>query len=415
MYRTVENRKTVVNNLVHVKSKTTKETWVEEWPDRIKKIKVRCSRCLYDETVPNISFDAEGVCNYCKTHDHLDREYPTGEYGYRKLKQIAGRIKQENKRKQFDVIVGVSGGCDSSYLVYLAKELGLRPLAAHFDNTWDSTVAVENINNVLKNLGVELFTYVVDNEEYDDIYRSIFKAGVPDLEMPTDLGLAATLNMAAEKYGTKYVFEGHSFRTEGLFPLGWLYMDARYLESIQKLFGTMKLKSFPNLWLSSQLKWMIVKRIKKIRPLWHITYNKAKVKQLMSQELGWKYYGGHHLENRITTFYHTYFLPRRFEVDERVVECSALIRSGQMSREDGLKIIHEPLDFDPELVAMVKKRLGFTDEKFEHYMTMPKKSFRDFKTYKQLFEKMRPFFWLMAKADLIPMSFYIKYTSKNNI
>lgn len=392
-----------------------KEKWVEEWPERIKKISARCSRCLYDETVPDISFDAKGVCNYCKTHDRLSIEYPTDNKGYRRIRQIVETIKRENKKNKFDVVVGVSGGCDSSYLVYLAKEFGLRPLAVHFDNTWDTTIAVENISNVLKKLDVELYTYVVDNEEYDDIYRSFFKAGTSDLEIPTDLGLAATLNMAAEKYGIRYVFEGHSFRTEGLFPLGWLYMDAKYLYSVQRQYGTMKLKTFPNLWLSSQLKWMILRRIKKIRPLWNLTYNKGEVKKFLSNELDWKYYGGHHLENRITTFYHTYFMPRRFQVDERLVEYSALIRSGQMQREEGLEKLCEPPDYDPELVVMVKKRLGFTDDEFEHYMTMPKKSFRDFKTYKPLFEKMRPFFWMMAKMDLIPMSFYIKYTSKNNI
>jgi hypothetical protein len=139
------------------------------------------------------------------------------------------------------------------------------------------------------------------------------------------------------------------------------------------------------------------------------------VKHFLTQELGWKYYGGHHLENRITTFFHTYFMPRRFGVDERMVECSALIRSGQMEREEGFSVLQQPPDFDPELIAMVKKRLGITDDEFEYFMTMPKKSFRDYRTYKPLFEKMRPFFWIMAKMDLIPMSFYIKYTSKNNI
>ena len=405
------NSKTEVGNNNSLK----KEKWIEEWPERIKRIRIRCSRCLYDDTVPNILFDSNGACNYCKMHDNLEVQYPTGDVGYRKVRQVADAIKRENRKRPYDVIVGVSGGCDSSYTIYLAKELGLRPLAVHFDNTWDNTIAVENISNVLKKLNVELYTYVVDNEEYDDIYRSFFKAGTPDLEIPTDIGLAATLNMAAEKYGIRYVFEGHSFRTEGLFPLGWLYMDAKYLDSVQRQYGTMKLKTFPNLWLSSQLKWMILRRIKKIRPLWNLTYNKSEVKKFLSNELDWKYYGGHHLENRITTFYHTYFMPRRFQVDERLVEYSALIRSGQMPREEGIKKLCEPPDYDPELVVMVKKRLGFTDNEFEHYMTMPKKSFRDFKTYKPLFEKMRPFFWLMAKMDLIPMSFYIKYTSKNNI
>lgn len=391
------------------------EQWVIEWPERLKSIKVRCRRCLYDETVPNIVYDAEGVCNYCKTHDQLEQEYPAGDAGRKKLHQIAAQIKKENARKEFDVLVGVSGGCDSSYTLYLAKELGLRPLAVHFDNTWDSTIAVENISTVLRALEVPLHTYVVDNEEYDDLYRSFFKAGTPDLEIPTDLALAATLNRASDKYKIRHIFEGHSFRTEGLFPLGWLYMDARYLQSVQDRFGTMQLRSFPNLWLSSQLKWMILDRIKKIRPLWSLSYHKEDIKLFLAKELGWKNYGGHHLENRITTFYHTYFMPRRFQVDERLVEYSALIRSGQMEREEGLQKLYDPPDFDPELIVMVKKRLGFSDDEFEHYMTMPKHTFREFRTYKSTFERMRPFFWLMAKMDLIPMSFYIKYTSKNNI
>lgn len=395
--------------------KTMNEKWIEEWPQRMKAIKIRCARCLYDETTPNISFDSQGICNYCKIHEQLDREYPINEEGHRILCQKADIIKKEGKGKKYDVIVGVSGGCDSSYLVYLAKELGLRPLAVHFDNTWDSTTAVENIQNVLKKLDVELFTYVVDNEEYDDIYRSFFKSGTPDLEIPTDIGLAATLYMAAEKYGIKYIFEGHAFRTEGLAPLGWIYIDGKYINDVQKKYGTIKPKTFPNLLLAAQLKWMLFRRIKKIRPLWYVNYKKEETKKFLTNEFGWKWYGGHHLENRITYFYHTYFLPRRFSIDMRLLGYSALVRSGQMLREEGLELIQHPPNPDPGLIEMVKKRLGFSDEEFEYYMTIPKKTYRDFKTYKQLFEKMRPFFWILAKMDLIPMSFYIKYTSKNNI
>ena len=185
---------------------------------------VRCTRCLYDETTPSITFDHDGVCNYCRLHDDLDAQYPTGDAGERRLRELAEVIKKDGRKRPFDVVVGVSGGCDSSYLIYKAKELGLRPLAVHFDNTWNTTTAVENIHNVLKRLDVQLYTYVVDNEEYDDIYRSFLKAGVPDIEAPTDIALAATLYKAAEQYGIKYIFEGHSFRTEGISPLGWLYM-----------------------------------------------------------------------------------------------------------------------------------------------------------------------------------------------
>jgi hypothetical protein len=160
---------------------------------------------------------------------------------------------------------------------------------------------------------------------------------------------------------------------------------------------------------------MVLRRIKKIRPLWNLAYEKEEIKRFLSREYGWQWYGGHHLENRITTFYHTYFLPRRFGYDGRLNGFSALIRSGQMDREEGLALISQPPDYDPELVEVVKKRLGISDEEFERWMTQPKRTYREFDNYKKLFERMRPFFGLMARMDLIPMSFYIKYTSKSDI
>ncbi|MFQ5571600.1 MAG: N-acetyl sugar amidotransferase [Rhodothermales bacterium] len=378
-------------------------------------VSVRCTRCLYDETTPSITFDGDGVCNYCKIHDDLAAQYPTGASGEQRLREVAEVIKKKGRKKPFDVVVGVSGGCDSSFLLYKAKELGLRPLAVHFDNTWNTTTAVENIQNVLNALDVQLYTYVVDNEEYDDIYRSFLKAGVPDLEAPTDIALAATLYKAAEQYGIKYIFEGHSFRTEGISPLGWLYMDAKYIANVQKTYGTHALDTYPNLWLHAQLRWMVARRIKKIRPLWFIDYPKEEVKAFLTKEFGWKWYGGHHLENRFTSFYHSYFLPRRFGIDQRLNGYSALVRSGQMTRTEGLALLQEPPHLESGLVELVKKRLGFSDDEFEHLMTQPKKTYCDFKTYKRTFERLRPFFWVLAEMDLIPKSFYIKYTSKNNI
>lgn len=375
----------------------------------------RCTRCLYDETTPAITFDAAGVCSYCHLHDRLDAQHPAGDAGEAYLRDLAAVIKKAGRRKAFDVVVGVSGGCDSSYLIYKAKELGLRPLAVHFDNTWNTTTAVENIHNVLKALDVQLYTYVVDNEEYDDIYRSFLKAGVPDIEAPTDIALATTLYKAAAEHGIKYIFEGHSFRTEGVSPLGWLYMDAKYIATIQKQYGTRKLKTYPNLWLHAQLNWMVRHRIKKIRPLWYLTYPKEEVKAFLSREFGWKWYGGHHLENRFTCFYHSYFLPTRFGIDQRLNGYAAMVRSGQMTRDEGLAHMTSPPPMEDDLVELVKKRLGFTDEAFEHLMNLPKKTYRDFKTYKRTFERMRPFFWLLAEMDLIPKSFYIKYTSKKNL
>ena len=375
-------------------------------------LETECQRCLYDSAIPAISFDREGICSYCRQHESLDHDYPTGAAGRAVIEKIAGEIKAAGRGKKFDCVVGVSGGCDSSYTLYLAKELGLRPLAVHFDNTWNSTTATENIHNVLSKLQVELFTYVVDNKEYDDIYRSFLKAGVPDIEAPTDIGLAATLNMAAAKYGISYILEGHNFRTEGISPLGWLYMDGKYIQSIQKLYGTYRLKTFPNMLMPAFLNWMLIKRIRKIRPLWYCTYDKEAIKKFLSAELNWKWYGGHHLENRFTAFYHSYFLHRRYSIDTRKMGYSALIRSGQMSKEHGKSLLSAPPYLEPDLLEYVKKRLGYSDQQFEELMDLPKKTYRDFKTYKQTFEKMRPFFWLMYKLDRVPYTFYLKYAHK---
>jgi len=375
----------------------------------------RCSRCLYDETVPNIHFDQNGVCNYCHVHDQLNQEYPTGEEGKLHLQALTNQIRKEGHGKQYDVVVGVSGGCDSSYLLYLSKQLGLRPLAVHFDNTWDSTVAVENIHDVLNKLDVDLYTYVVDNKEYDDIYRSFLKAGVPDTESPTDIGLAVVLNMAAEKYHIKYIFEGHSFRTEGISPLGWIYMDGKYIQNVQKHYGTLPLKTYPNMLMWDFIKWTAVLGIKKIRPLYYVDYVKKDAMALLTRELGWEWYGGHHLENRFTAFWHTYYMPKRYGIDTRLLGYSALVRSGQITREQGLEILNKPQEYDPELFEMVKKRLGFSDEEFEQIMNLPHSTYRDFKTYKQTFERMRPFWWLMYKLNRVPKSFYIKFTAPDPV
>lgn len=377
-----------------------------------------CARCLYDDRTPAIVFDGKGVCNYCQLHDQLDAEYPTGIAGEAKLRAMADEIRAHGRGKKFDVVVGVSGGCDSSYLLYKVKELGLRPLAAHFDNTWNSTIAVENIHRMLEKLDVELFTHVVDNEEYNDIYRAFMLAGVPDVEAPTDIGLAATIYRAAEKYGIKYTVEGHSFRTEGVAPLGWFYMDGKYINSVVKRFGNYRqhrLKTFPNLSLTQFLRYMLVSRVQRIRPLYWIDYRKEEVKKFLTEEFGWQWYGGHHLENRFTAFYHSYFLPRRFGTDMRVLGYSALVRSGQMTRGEGSRLLREPPMCDPEIVEMVKTRLGFSDDEFERIMTQPKQTYREFETYKPAFERLRPLFWLMYRMDMIPKSFYIKYTSRTNI
>lgn len=371
-----------------------------------------CTRCIYDSTIPYITFDQQGVCCYCNQTDTLEREYPTGQTGRAKLEELAGKIRSDGKNKPYDVVIGVSGGCDSSYMLHLAKELGLRPLAAHFDNTWNSKTAVENIHTMLEKLDIDLFTHVVHNQEYNDIFKSFLLAGVPDIDTPADIGLATTHYLAARKYGIKYIFEGHSFRTEGISPHGWFYMDAKYISTVHRQFGKMKMKTYPNLWIIPWLKWSIVNGIKKIRPLYWLDYDKAATKKMLTEKYGWAWYGGHHMENKTSYFTNNYYLPKKFGIDLRLCEYSALVRSGQISREQALEELGKPKTFDPALLEELKKRLNLTDGEFNAIMEQPNKSYRDYKTYKQTFERMRPLFWAMYKLDLVPKSFYLKFTRK---
>jgi N-acetyl sugar amidotransferase len=368
-----------------------------------------CARCVYDDSIPGITFDERGVCNYCALHDQMEAQYPTGDEGARRLEAMADEIRAAGKGKDFDCIVGVSGGCDSSFLIHKTVEMGLRPLAVHFDNTWNSPIASRNIYNVLEKLDVELETLVVNNREYDDIYRSFMLAGVPDLEAPTDIGFMATLYRAAEEHGIKYIVEGHSFRTEGVAPLGFIYMDGRYIKSVHERFGRVPMKTYPNMPIDKFLKWAAFSGIRRLRPIYFMDYDKEATKSFLTEEYGWEWYGGHHLENRFTAFYHSYYLPQRFGMDGRKLGYAAYVRTGQMEREKGLALLEDPPFCDPEILELVKKRLEFSDAEFEDVMSRPRHTYRDYPTYKKTFERLRPLFWALYKLDRVPKSFYVKF------
>jgi len=369
-----------------------------------------CTRCIYDTHIPHISFDAAGVCNYCKQYEQMQLEYPTGSEGRKILEKYVEQMKKDGKGKPYDVVIGVSGGCDSSYMLHFAKkEFGLRVLASHFDNTYNSRIAVENIDVVLEKLDIDLYTHVVDNEEYQRIYKSFFLASVPEIDTPTDIALATVHYMAAEKYGIKHIWEGHSFRTEGISPPGWFYMDAKYVQTIHKQFGDGKIKSLPVLWMSKWIKWMVVNKIKKFRPLYYMDYNKQNTKEFLAKEYGWQWYGGHHMENRSAYFVNNYYLPKKFNIDLRYSEYSALIRSEQLLRADALIKIQEPKPFDMDILEEVKKRTGISDKEFEEIMNAKPLHFTNYETYKKTFEKLRVFFYLLYKTGYVTKSFYVKY------
>jgi N-acetyl sugar amidotransferase len=373
------------------------------------KIKV-CHRCIYDERVNGISFDEAGVCNYCHQVDDLKKQYGTEtERGKTMLHHIVDDIKLAGKGKRYDCVIGVSGGTDSSYMVYLAKQWDLRPLAVHYDNTWNSAIATQNIRKVLSALDVDLYTHVIDNKESDDIFKSFFLAGVAEIEAATDLALAEVMYRAAWKHGVKYVLEGHSFVTEGITPVGRNYFDGKYIQSIHKMFGHRPMKTYPLMTFSRFLWWSSVARIRKIRPFWYITYTKEDARSFLEKEYGWKYYGGHHLENRMTAFYHGIYLPQKFGADLRNNTLSALARIGNISRDEAWAEYNTPPKVEDELLPYFKKRLELSDEEYECIMREPPKSWQDYPTYKKRFERLRPLFAMLAKTNLVPMSFYLKY------
>lgn len=369
-----------------------------------------CARCIYDDKVPGFSVDTGGICVYCRQVENLTHAYGTGESkGELMLQGIIVELKKAGKGKKYDCVVGVSGGTDSSFLLMKCLEWGLRPLAVHYDNTWNSAIATENIRKVTSALKVDLHTYVMDNREADDIFRAFFLSGVPEFDASTDIGFAQVLRSAAAKYGISYILEGHSFIEEGVSPMGKNYFDGKYIEDVHRKYGRSEMRTYPNLTFFQFMKWVLFYRQKFIRPLWYIHYSKAEAKILLKEKTGWQDYGGHHLENRASAFLHMVYNPIKFGIDNRNWTLSARVRSGQLTREQALEIYNSPIGDTDELVAYVKKRLGLSDAEYGQAMNGPKRSFRDFKTYKRRFEMLRPMFAVLAKANLVPTSFYLKY------
>jgi len=282
-------------------------------------------------------------------------------------------------------------------------------LAVHYDNTWNTSISSENIRKVTSKYNIDLYTHVIDNKEADDIYRAFFLAGVPEFDASTDLALSQVIRMVAAKFKIKYIFEGHSFATEGISPQGNNYFDGKYISDIHKKFGKVKMKTYPLMTLYQFLKWSIIYRQQFIRPLWYIDYSKSAARERLINETGWQYYGGHHLENRASAFVHKIYHPQKFNLDNRNWSLAAEVRSNLLSKQEALRIYNIPLDDDPGLVEYAKKRMGISDEEYDKVMTGPIRNFRNFKTYKKRFEQLRALFSILAKANLVPMSFYLKY------
>jgi N-acetyl sugar amidotransferase len=368
-----------------------------------------CTRCILDTTVPGIRFDEDGVCTFCRIHDELERNHPTGAEGEKRFKAIIDQIKADGRGKEYDCIVGVSGGRDSTYTLYTAVQMGLRPLAVHFDNGWNSDIGVSNIKSTTDKLDVDLETHVADWEEFKDLQLSFLKASVSDAEVPTDYVILSVLYEAAKRHGVRYILNGHSFRTEGVAPITWTYMDGKYVRAVHDKFGTAKLTSFPVMSLSELLNNTFIKRIQVINVPEFIPYEHAAVHDVLENQLGWTYYGGHHHESVYTVFFQSYYLPKKFNIDKRKLEYSALIRSGQMDREQALQEVQQPYPYEPEVVEYTIGKLGLSPEEFEQIMGNERKSFTDYPSYYSIIKACRAPIKIACNLNLLPHIFYEKY------
>ncbi len=372
-----------------------------------------CTRCILDTTVSDIWFDDKGECKYCMINDEMEKNHPLGSGSEARLQVLIEKIKKDGKNKAYDCIVGSSGGRDSTYTLLKAVELGLRPLAVHFDNGWNTEISVKNIKRACEKLKIPLYTVVADWEEFKDLQVSFLKSSTPDADIPTDYAIYSVLFKVAAKEGVKYILNGHSFRTEGTSPISWTYMDARYLKAVHQTYGKIKkIKSFPVLSLSKLLYYSFVKGIRDIRILEYMDYNKKEVDQILKAKLDWEYYGGHHHENVYTKFFQSYYLPQRFNIDKRKTELSALIRHGQISREEALREINSsPYEYDPTVVEYAKSKLGLSDEEFNKIMNDPIKSHNDYPTYLPLIKTLKWPIKMATRLKVLPYILYLKYAS----
>ena len=353
-----------------------------------------CTNCVMDTTDSQISFDAAGVCDHCRTfREHTRPSWDTGAKGRAELDRMVERIRKEGKGKDFDCIMGMSGGIDSSYLTYIAKaELGLRPLVFHVDAGWNSQQAVNNIERLVDGLGLDLYTEVIDWEEMRDLQLAFFKSGVPHLDVPQDHAFFATMYNFAAKYDIKTILTGANLSTECVRnPTEWMYFatDVRQILDIHGEFGTRPLKNFP---LSNILRhkvWLRYGRgIKVLRPLNHVPYEKEASMDLLVEKFGWQRYPQKHFESRFTRFYEGYWLPGRFGFDTRKVQYASLILTEQMTRDEAMERLRGPA-YDEATIKQdfeyVATKLGISVAELQGYFDAPRRTFRDYKSQQHTF------------------------------
>lgn len=359
-----------------------------EWHDSSTQV---CTRCVMSTTDPDITFDPEGRCNHCTDYferlANLTYDAATSEP---KLAAIVERAKAAGRGKEYDCVMGISGGIDSCYAVYVAKSLGLRPLAVHMDNGWDSDTAARNIKHVTRTLGVDYQSVVLDWEEFRDLQLAFLRASVPEIETPTDIAIPATLHRVAADNGVKFILMGGNYATEGILPRAWHYnaKDVRFLRAVQRRFGSGKLRTFPTFGFVKESYYKFFKGIRLVYVLNLVPYSKRDAMTKL-QELGWEYYGGKHYESVITGFVQSYLLPVKFQIDYRRATLSSQICAGEISREEALEILRTP-PFDAGRVAeetvYLAKKFGISMEEMDAILVTPPRTHRDYPNSERFLE-----------------------------
>ena len=347
----------------------------------------QCSLTVMDNIAdPDIRFDEKGVCNYVHEYSEAEKKWvKTGDAGKQELQKLVDRVKAEGSNKQYDCLIGLSGGVDSTYVAWIVKQLGLRPLAVHLDNGWNSELAVKNIENIIQTLGFDLYTLVVNWEEFKDIQLAYLKAGVVDIEVVSDHAIFATMYKLARKHRIGYIISGTNVVTEYIMPPSWLYrkMDYANLKDIHNRFGTVKRRTYPTFGFKKHVYYSAVLKLSPISILNYVHYIKQEAKETITRELGWRDYGGKHYESLFTKFYQAYILPGKFHIDKRKAHLSTLICSGQITREEALaelaRPLYEPKELEQDKKYVIKK-LGLSDNEFETIMKSPPRSHEEFAT-----------------------------------
>jgi N-acetyl sugar amidotransferase len=354
-----------------------------------------CTNCIMDTSDVNITFDKSGVCDNCHSfYELIEPTWTPDSCGKDYLNHEFGKIKKDGKNRDFDCIMGISGGLDSSYLLHkVVTEFGLRPLIFHVDAGWNTEIAVNNVKNLVDKLGLDLYVEVIDWDDMKDFQLALFKSGTPHLDLAQDHAFFATMYKFANKHNIKYILNGGNHSTECIRnPLDWLYYgtDMSFLNDIRRQFCTRPLVNYP--WSSiyyHKIYLRYLKRIKVLKPLNFMEYDKKIAIDTLSSEYGWKPYPQKHFESRFTRFYESYWLPKRFGYDTRRVQFSSLIVTGQMSRVEALRLMSispYTLDYEKSEFKYIANKLEITSKELESYLTMPKKWYFDYKNEKRFFD-----------------------------